>query len=277
MLKPRATTSLQRLTGLALVLALLAIACSPVRRHAVLDFFIDGVPPYLTEAEQVQLAAEALEREAEAARQAGESRLQLSKISRFTHGPFAAKECGRCHDLARTSGFRESAGGVSALGSGTELAEGGRLRVSVVELCIDCHTEYSIDAPENADMWLHGPVAGGWCVLCHQPHSSIYPKLVTLNPPARLCGRCHLPETLIDTAEHLPVTPADGYPPLPETDTASREEPDQRDLETVRVVKNCTSCHDPHRGRDRLLLRTSREPEQGTEPEAPRPEPGGPA
>jgi predicted CXXCH cytochrome family protein len=242
----------------------------------VLDVLFDGVPPYMTPEERVRAAVEAAERQAEAARRASESRLQVAKISRFTHGPFAAKECGRCHDLSRSSGFRESTGGTPALGSGADLAEAGRLRLPVVELCTHCHASYSIDAPENAEMWLHGPVAGGWCVLCHQPHSSLYPNLLAQSPTARLCSACHLRETLIDTVEHLPVEPGSGYPPLPETDTGSRVQSDEHDFETVQVVEDCTSCHDPHRGRDRLLLRTPRESKQNAEDEAHRSEPRGP-
>jgi predicted CXXCH cytochrome family protein len=38
--------------------------------------------------------------------------------------------------------------------------------------------------------WVHGPVAAGQCVLCHEPHRSRYPFLLKKDVP-ELCMQCH--------------------------------------------------------------------------------------
>ncbi len=260
------------------VLVLVASACSPVRRHAVLDFVFDGVPPYMTPEERARAAELAVVQEAEvAARVQSEQRGRrgrVEKLARFTHGPFAAEECSRCHDLSRASGFRDSTDGGQGIGASAELAEAGRLHVPVVELCLRCHTDYSVDAPGNADLWTHGPVAAGWCVLCHQPHSSDYADLLVYEPSARLCSQCHLRDELLDTQEHRPVEPETGYPSpkqisaFRERIRQARERGEEGEEEKVAVVvRDCTRCHDPHRGPDRMILRPRSEWEVEAETE----------
>jgi predicted CXXCH cytochrome family protein len=228
------------------------LACSPVQRHGALDYVFDGVPPYLTPEERERFAAEEAARAAELNAEPRDSRRAVRKLSRFTHGPFAADECWRCHDLAKASGFRRFGSSGPGEASGADLAEGGRLKRPVGELCIHCHTDFAAEAPENEDVWLHGPVASGWCVLCHQPHSSVNRKLLYESPANRLCGRCHLPATLLSTPEHLPATPASESSPTAAIDDAEPDEFDQ-------VVADCTRCHDPHRGPDRRLLKPPHE------------------
>ena len=269
------------LCALALLLVLAAPACSPVQRHDVLDFVFDGVPPYMTPEERARAAELAAvheeERAAEAKIRARDQRKKVAKVARFTHGPFAAEECIRCHDLRGASGFRGSGGGSTSASAGTDLAEAGRLQMPVTELCLRCHSDYSVDAPANADFWIHGPVAAGWCVLCHQPHSSEYPNLLVYEPPARLCTQCHDRSELLDTEEHLPATPEDGYP-TPEqiasfrkrAARAEQEEDDEPARITV-VVRDCTRCHNPHRGPDRMILRPRSEWEVEAKVDEPEP------
>ncbi len=234
-----------------------ALACSPIQRHDVLDFFLDGVPPYLTPEERERFAAEEAARAAEEEASPRETGRAVRKLSRFIHGPFAADECWRCHDLVTTSGFRQFRGtGGPGAASRANLAEGGRLKRPVGELCIHCHADFAAEAPENEDLWVHGPVASGWCVLCHQPHSSVYSKLLYDTPSNGLCNRCHLPDTLLATSEHLAPLPR---PDRAATETGEEAEPDELD----RVATDCTRCHDPHRGPDRMILRPRDEWEGG--------------
>ncbi len=250
------------------------LSCSPTARHSVLDFLIDGVPPYLPPEERARVAKEAAEREAEAAaaeKQRRSARYRpVERLSRFVHGPYAARECASCHELQASSGFREVERGLAVdLSSADALAEGGRLRAPLVELCTKCHTEYAPDDPGNAGLWLHGPVGTGWCVTCHEPHSSPHPQLLRASPSARLCGACHLREDLVAfTPEHRPRDPSDAYPPSPPAAVAVTVEgpaPPENvatpsDSKTVQVAKDCVRCHDPHRGPDRFILRERRQP-----------------
>lgn len=241
-------------------------ACSEKDRHAVLDVIFDGVPPYIPPEDRARLRteaeAQALDKEQqEQAKRAARAKV-VRKISRFTHGPFAAKECGNCHDLAASSGFRTSGSSLTSMpGIGGELAEAGRLRMPVVKLCVRCHSDYSPQAPENAGLRMHGPVGVGWCVACHQAHSSAYQHLVHADPPAKLCTQCHQRSDLLEfTPEHQPTTAETAYPPSPEL---SVDEPGTAEDKIAslwpqsQVAADCTRCHDPHRGLNRFLLKAS--------------------
>jgi predicted CXXCH cytochrome family protein len=236
------------------VIAILATACSAQRRHSVLDTVFDGVPPYVTPEERARLEAEAAAMAEEQAAAAREVHDVLVRDPRFAHGPYAAKECASCHDLGAASGFRgPRGGGASSTAANLRLAEGGRLRVPVNELCLGCHSEYAADTAENEGLWLHGPVATGWCVVCHHPHNSRQPALLRAEPAARLCGVCHVREDLVAfTEEHRPVDPEQAFPPMP---ADVPEGPTDATDPVVRVVKDCGRCHDPHAGPDHFLLR----------------------
>jgi predicted CXXCH cytochrome family protein len=85
--------------------------------------------------------------------------------------------------------------------------------------------------------------------MCHQSHASYLPRLIRREPMARLCSSCHArADLLADTAEHRPEPGEAAFPPLP---LEGDEDPDKGPS----VVADCTRCHDPHRGSDRLLLR----------------------
>lgn len=261
------TSSRVRVVCLAFLVA--TFACSPPQRHAVLDFVFDGVPPYKTPQERSFEAMEAAQKEAEeAARVPDRRKRAIRKLARFTHGPFAADECTRCHDLTTASGFRGLSGGAGGTRAASDLAEAGRLRMPVNELCVHCHSDFTDEAPGNEDLWLHGPVASGWCVLCHQPHSSQYPSLLTHDPTARLCSRCHVREDLVETAEHIPMQGEEGYPARLKTEPIEEEGQGVEASNTSlrQVVRDCTGCHDPHMGSNRLLLRPRDQREHRPEP-----------
>jgi predicted CXXCH cytochrome family protein len=134
----------------------------------------------------------------------------------------------------------------------------------LVELCTNCHTEYSPGEPENAGLWLHGPVGTGWCVTCHEPHSSLQSDLLRSEPTAKLCGACHLREDLVAfTPEHRPRDPSDAYPPSPPTPVDGSAPPENGAAPSgppvVQVAKDCVRCHDPHRGPDHFILRGRRQ------------------
>ncbi len=113
----------------------------------------------------------------------------------------AIRPCGNCH----------------AKGSSKRAKE---FRKPMPQLCYDCHEDY-----RTLKKHLHGPVAVGACISCHDPHISIYIHLQIVEQP-RLCTRCHeigntySPETHPDASDRL-----------------------------------CTECHDPHASAKEMLLK----------------------
>lgn len=111
------------------------------------------------------------------------------------HGPYAAKLCQGCHLSAASS----------------------TLVAPKDELCVRCH-QMALDKK-----YVHGPLAGGGCLFCHDPHSSPNPYLL-VGTSGSFCARCHEPASL------RPVPGHDG-------------------------AQECTVCHDPHMSNRRFLLR----------------------
>jgi len=85
------------------------------------------------------------------------------------------------------------------------------------ETCGACHDRYF-----SSEVG-HAPVAGGECLLCHDPHRSAFPALL-LSAIGENCAQCH------DAAEDL-------------------SQPAHAEAEGT----NCTKCHDPHFGEPPLL------------------------
>jgi predicted CXXCH cytochrome family protein len=79
-------------------------------------------------------------------------------------------------------------------------------------VCLACHKD------QSAKKHVHGPVAAGACVLCHEPHSAWQAKLL-VEKPDKLCVSCHTEM-------------------IPKPDKARHVHPPAQD--------NCTACHDAH-------------------------------
>lgn len=94
--------------------------------------------------------------------------------------------------------------------------------------CYGCHTD---KIGEFAQEFVHGPVAGGACTICHDAHGSDFAN--TLNQPAvLLCLSCH--DDLDPDGYLVPHQPF--------------------------VNGQCVDCHDPHATRNRwVLVRSSEE------------------
>ncbi|MCF7958406.1 MAG: hypothetical protein K9M57_08165, partial [Phycisphaerae bacterium] len=88
------------------------------------------------------------------------------------------------------------------------------------QLCYECHTNYGL-----ATGHLHGPVAVGACLYCHEPHQSKYPNLLRVQPP-QLCYQCHQESDILSLASHQKIDPT-----------------------------RCNTCHDPHISPLRKLLK----------------------
>jgi predicted CXXCH cytochrome family protein len=87
-------------------------------------------------------------------------------------------------------------------------------------LCYLCHEDYAA-----LDGWVHGPVAAGECLLCHEPHKANN-KFLLSKPAPDLCYQCHETKRLQLVANHLD----DSY-------------------------AQCNDCHEGHTSSRRMLLK----------------------
>lgn len=174
------------------MMLLLLSSCDEVERRNMLTFFFDGVPPLKAQTSGVQLPGPKDGKVVDSAQAGGW----------YIHEPL--KNCTNCHGEQRRTGFSGKV----------------QLVAPVPQLCYKCHGEFSA-----LEAWVHGPVATGDCLLCHEQHKTRIPFLLR-KPVPDLCYQCH-------------------------------------DVQAIRAIKNhseesyssCTNCHDGHAGATRSLLR----------------------
>ena len=181
------------LIGLMLLvfLGIFAVSCDEVERHDVLTFFFEGVPP---------LGQDQLKEEFVDSGSLQQSQTRTKEIW-FIHQP--RKDCTLCHDKSRQRVFSSQT----------------YLKKPVPELCYECHADYTTSAS-----YVHGPVAVGQCLLCHNPHKSQVEHLLK-EPPPQLCYICHN----IDTVKLIPA-------------------------HLVKQEFACTDCHNAHTSSVKYLL-----------------------
>ncbi|MBD1400678.1 cytochrome c3 family protein [Pelovirga terrestris] len=164
---------IRRLGLILLFLALLpaAVGCSPEARHQVLTVLFTGVPPLGWKEELQRLQAE----EAIVVRQDFPSRFDSGG---WNHGPYAAGECGSCHEMVppRNPGERPTR---IVVGQFVETRE---------QMCVACHAEKTAERARNDGLWLHGPADN--CLRCHHPHLSAQPAMLRRTAD-ELCLSCH--------------------------------------------------------------------------------------
>jgi predicted CXXCH cytochrome family protein len=96
------------------------------------------------------------------------------------------------------------------------------LLVKGSDACLACHKAMK---EAMADRKVHAPAAED-CLKCHSPHASANPALLS-RAAQQVCTQCHKPDAPAFAPAHLGID----------------------------VAKDaCTSCHDPHFGRDERLL-----------------------
>jgi predicted CXXCH cytochrome family protein len=203
--------------------------CSRQTKHEVLTFFFTGVPPLEEEKKP----------ETEKEKSAEETKIKKKVTPRpkklFNHTPYRLKMCDQCHQTSAFFGrFRKKASPVIVT-KGRELP--GMLVIPLKELCIKCHEYVSASKVFKEGLWLHAPAAQGKCTLCHGSHQSEHPKLL-LEKLDKICTQCHSKGFMMDTADHRKST-------------------------------ECLSCHNPHLGKDRMLL--SKDYKEVKQPVAPLP------
>lgn len=181
------------------VLAICALCgCSPIARHQVLTTIFDGVPS-MPPAEQIcaEYAVEAIAKERD--EREGKGKPAASAQQASTHRPYMEKRCDDCHDKTTESGF---------------------VVKSKSELCFVCHSDFIKGS------FVHGPVAVGDCLACHDPHTSTLPSLLKVRA-ADVCAVCHKEARQAVSLHEMTVTHG--------------------------LV--CVNCHSPHFGNVRFFLK----------------------
>lgn len=177
---------------LLVFLGIFLISCDEAERYKTLTFFFDGVPPPGSTGPQGEpLDSNLLEPD-----QAGQT------PAWYVHEP--RKDCTTCHGKRKQRGFTSET----------------YLIAQEPDLCYKCHDDYTVSAP-----FVHGPVAVGQCLFCHNPHKSRIKHLLKDSEPG-LCYLCHDVSTIELIAAHSP---------------------DQ--------LSSCTNCHNPHSGSLKALLK----------------------
>lgn len=177
-----------------MVLSIYLSSCSSTNQYKFLSFFFDGVPNPDVQA--------AIQKRDSISRKDSTSLAENLNIDTSPkgsiHSPYQEKECATCHDQ-------------SAMGKFTELQP---------KLCYQCHEDFS-----SRYKVLHGPVGGGHCTACHNPHLSENVSLLKRTNQS-LCLFCHEQKQVLALEPH-------------------------QDIEST----SCTECHNPHGGDDKYILR----------------------
>jgi predicted CXXCH cytochrome family protein len=164
------------------VVAAMVTGCNASSRYEILSLFFDGVPPPVKPTPPESSTGMPAESE------------QPRKVAYGAHGPYAARLCNACH--------------VTGAGNALILPRD--------QLCFHCH-EFKLDK-----RYIHGPLASGGCLACHDPHGSQY-RYFLVSESDSFCSRCH--ESLARVGVH------------------------------AGVAEQCTSCHDAHMSAKEYLLR----------------------
>lgn len=178
--------------GLGLAAALLLASCDQSEHHDTLTFFFDGVPPLPGEMPEGGPGGADPATAAESSRAGGW----------YVHE--AVKDCTQCHGARRQR----------------ILSRQVQLVADVPQLCYNCHEEYAA-----LEGWVHGPVATGECLICHEPHKTKNESLL-LKPAPELCYQCHDVQTIRSIENHA----EDSY-------------------------ARCTDCHAGHAAATKNLLK----------------------
>ncbi|MCK5640748.1 MAG: cytochrome c3 family protein, partial [Gammaproteobacteria bacterium] len=173
----------------------------------------------------------------------------------FVHVPWKNRDCKVCHNKLEENQWALP-----------------KLTAPEPELCYQCHTDYPATGA-----YVHGPVAVGDCLTCHQAHQSDFPKLL-VSTKQGVCFDCHteIQERLAKQATvHDPITEdclichymhASPYEFLLRHDSKDICMQCHQDLveemkefryqhNAVSMGEQCLNCHDPHASPTDQLLK----------------------
>lgn len=182
---------------LLISLVVLVASCDETRHYEVMTFFFDGVEP----PESLRVAADLVDPNLLDSAQQPQGPIWY--VHKPVHEP--PKKCNNCH--SRRGQRRPTAKAF--------------LITPVPQLCYDCHDERLVMGP-----YVHGPVAVGECVFCHNPHKSQIKYLLEKGGVPQLCYSCH---------------DKDGIELIPD--------------HSVTELSSCMDCHYAHASLERPLLK----------------------
>ena len=195
----------------------LVFGCNQDSRQKALTFFFTGVP---------QLEDVGEKKLGDQSTTVQEKLLRPATTILSSHSFFTEKHCNACHQTSLTINFnRGDQIGASIRGRSASESP-GKLKTPLQKICLTCHKDKTVGQVEKKGLKIHVPRhshAPVNCNLCHLPHQSEYPYLLK-NTPFGLCSQCHS-IILFKRCEFNPDRP------------------------------DCMQCHNPHLGKNRLLLR----------------------
>ena len=182
-----------------IISVLLPAGCDQTTRYKILTFFFEGVPPPGSRERARALANKRSSEESTDVTTAKDKTVRVTKRIRSSrHAP--VRDCSKCH-------------------RGSIRKREKQLIEPIPDLCYSCH---KVDYYRNP--YVHGPVAVGACLFCHDPHQSGFLHLQKASQPD-LCYQCHLRQDIQEIPGHQ---------------------------ETKDVI--CTKCHDPHSSSKKKLI-----------------------
>ncbi len=175
------------------LVACCSLSCSSEKKFKILSTLFDGVPE--PESSESAMADSLAADSSTASPVSVATRRKQPEI--FFHYPFLEKACDSCH--GRTAG--------------------NQLNEEPPDLCYSCHDDFREDL-----RLLHGPVAGGLCTACHNPHRADYPKLLFAKGQD-VCLKCHDSHAVFANEIHAEIEKT-----------------------------SCIECHNPHGGNEDFFL-----------------------
>jgi predicted CXXCH cytochrome family protein len=174
-----------------MIIIALFLGCTVEQTHKTLVFFFDGVDKMNFLVRDV--SKDSVNRDATAKR---EALLKKNRPDLCVHQPYKEKKCNECHTPDK------------------------RLLMPMPGLCFKCHKSFN-----ETYAVVHGPVASGNCMYCHNQHYSKFPKLL-IRQGQQICLFCHSSTMVFASKVH-------------------------RDIEDA----ECTTCHNPHGGKTRFMIK----------------------
>jgi predicted CXXCH cytochrome family protein len=159
---------------IALGMALLS-SCAESKRHQILSFIFDGVPP-MPGSDVEALGPD----DGDGRRRRRSEPVWFIHDPIINYAPSLDRPCERCHREQEQQSFSGEV----------------HLTAPSPQLCYECH-----EPPSTQAGWIHGPVAAGECVFCHEPHRSTQEHLLKKPLPA-MCYQCHDSQAISEIEGH---------------------------------------------------------------------------
>ncbi|MFQ5453990.1 MAG: cytochrome c3 family protein [Candidatus Zixiibacteriota bacterium] len=207
-------------------MSVIVTGCGGPKSKKILSFFFDGVDDNQIGYDSTMIDSNLL---STGNKKAVERQKTLDSIMAKNeyemHPPYAEGECSSCHNVSNKKNSTSKGSSMSFIPSG-EGSLSGWLVLPVEELCLQCHTDKSLEYAEENNLNIHEPVASGECTICHHPHRSKYKPLLLAEKARTLCLSCH--------DEEIPQGAGD-HPELEASD-------------------DCIECHNPHLSSEEFFL-----------------------